>query len=101
MGNNTTLGVKMIKVTHTEFIQNPSHIQHLAEQEPVLVENGDKTQVLMGYDQYAKLSGISSDKPFVSLYDMFEQIASEFSDEEREILANIDDEADFSMAYQG
>lgn len=91
----------MIKVTHTEFIQNPSHIQHLAEQEPVLVENGDKTQVLMGYDQYAQLSGISSDKPFVSLYDMFEQIASEFSDEEREILANIDDEADFSMAYQG
>lgn len=91
----------MIKVTYTEFIQNPSHIQHLAEQEPVLVENGDKTQVLMGYDQYAKLSGISSDKPFVSLYDMFEQIASEFSDEEREILANIDDEADFSMAHQG
>lgn len=87
----------MIKVTNTQFIQNPSHIQHLAEQEPVLVENGDKTQVLMDYEQYAQMSGT---KPFVSLYDMFEQIASEFSDEEREILANIDDEADFSMAYQ-
>lgn len=91
----------MIKVTNTQFIQNPSHIQHLAEQEPVLVENGDKTQVLMDYEQYAQLSGENPDKPFVSLYDAFSQIASEFSDEEREILANVDDEADFSFAYQG
>lgn len=91
MGNNTTLGVKMIKVTHTEFIQNPSHIQHLAEQEPVLVENGDKTQVLMGYDQYAKLSGISSDKPFVSLYDA---LVTNMPDDLREALAQIDDEND-------
>lgn len=85
----------MIKVTNTQFIQNPSHIQHLAEQEPVLVENGDKTQVLMDYEQYAQMSGT---KPFVSAYDTYMQIMSDFSPEELELLACDDIEFDMSFS---
>lgn len=87
----------MLTVTISDLKKDTKNIQNLAHHEPVLIEGGDSKQVLLDYDHYQKIVGKDADKPFVSLYDTFVNIASQFSDEERAILADIDDESDFSV----
>lgn len=76
----------MIEITAVQFVNNPTHYQTLAEQEPVVVDNGNQKQVLMNYDEFLTLKTHS--KPFVSLYQTFANVP----DELREALSQIDDD---------
>lgn len=82
-------GIKMIEISTAQFIQNPAHIQSLAEKEPVLLDNGKHKQVLMNYDDFLSLN--QTKKPFVSLYDA---LVTNMPTELREALAQIDDDDD-------
>lgn len=86
----------MIEISSSQFIQNPIHIQNLAEKEPVIVNDGTKKQVLMSYEDFLSLN--APQKPFVSLYDA---LVTNMPDELRQALAQIDDDDepdDFSYA---
>lgn len=86
----------MIEVTAVQFIQNPEHIQALAEKEPVIVDNGKQKQVLMNYDDYQALKKADTDKP-LSAYDAFIEMISDYTDEELVALAKDDIELDMSF----
>lgn len=81
-----------------QSISDLKKAQQHAEQEPVIVSNGNQKQILMDYEQYEQLSNTKSNKPFVSAYDAYMQIMSDFSQEELEILACDDIEFDMSFS---
>lgn len=64
-------------ITSEQLHHRTQEIQKLAHIEPVLIANGDERQVLMDYDEYAKLAGFTPDKPFVSLGEIFMNLPPE------------------------
>lgn len=89
----------MIEVTVAEFIKNPSHVQSLAQKEPVIVGDGDNKQVLMDYDEYQKSIGEDVNKPPMTGREFLAEMAEGMTDEQLELLASTDME--FDMSFSG
>lgn len=81
--------------------KDPAYFQKLANDEPVLIDMGEKKQLLIDYDEFIRLGGqldISQYDGFVSAYDNLIKIMAEnFTKEELELLASDDIEFDKSM----
>lgn len=85
----------MIKITRDEFAKNVQKFQEVAQKEPVLVTDGDKSQILLDYDDYKKLT--TDVHPAQNAYEAFFVGMSRFSHEEQEALANAEIEFDLSF----
>lgn len=90
----------MLRIHSVHLQKDPANIQKLANHEPVVIDMGEKTQILIDYDEFVRLGGkldIRKDKNFVSAYDSLMKIMSNYSEEELELLASDDIEFDNSM----
>lgn len=91
----------MLRIHSVHLQKDPANIQKLANHEPVVIDMGEKTQILIDYDEFVRLGGkldISQFDGFVSAYDNFIKIMAEnFTKEELELLASDDIEFDNSM----
>lgn len=90
----------MIRIHSLHLQKDPANIQKLASYEPVIIDDNNKIQVLMDYDEFIRLGGkldIARDKDFISAYDtLYQSMQQHFTDEEAESLANYDYEFDKS-----
>lgn len=91
----------MHRIYSQHLQRDPAYFQKLANDEPVLIDMGEKKQLLIDYDEFVKLGGkldISQFDGFVSAYDNFVKVMSEnFTEEELKLLASDDIEFDNSM----
>lgn len=90
----------MHRIYSQHLQRDPAYFQKLANDEPVLIDMGEKKQLLIDYDEFVRLGGkldIRKDKNFVSAYDSLMKIMSNYSEEELELLASDDIEFDKSM----
>lgn len=92
----------MLSFTIQELTKNPQFIQRQADIEPVVIANQEKKQILLNYDDYVRLiKQEDSKKSFNNAYEYFNTtLAEDFTKQELEILANIEDDSDMSVSEQ-
>lgn len=87
----------MISYTDLYLHQNTAELQKLAEHIPVLISDNGRKQVLMSYESYQQLAGTEADKPFDGSVEFLQDMLSELTDEQQELIASSDIEFDMSF----
>ncbi|MDO5051026.1 MAG: hypothetical protein Q4D68_04730 [Moraxella equi] len=87
----------MISYGNADLHERIAHLQKLANKHPVLIQDGDTKQVLLDYEHYKELVGDDADRPFLSAYDAFVAMMSDFSEEGLTLLTK--DDVVFDMSH--